>query len=112
MMTNTGKVKRNLIAVEKPQSNELHYQLREEELRSMQALGLINNYSLVYFILKLQNPFCDRAIQIKPNQIAKNWGISEASVYRAIAKLKGSRLISVHETDRRDRYKLTHLQEN
>lgn len=74
-----------------------HFQLTFEKLNNMR--DFINNTSLLYLILKLENPFCDRPIKIDPLDIAQNWNIPKSSVYRAILKLKQMGKINILKTD-------------
>ena len=71
------------------------YALREEELIDLKEKKLINNSAYVYFALKIENPFCDRQIEIFPKQFALKWKIPEVSVYKAIAKLKELKLLAI-----------------
>lgn len=64
----------------------IYYQITREELSEMREL--MNNISLVYLVLKLENPFCDRPIKINPIKIASDWNISTSSVYEAINTLR------------------------
>lgn len=71
------------------------YPLQESELIDLKEKKLINNTAYVHFALKIENPFCDRAIEIHPKQFALRWKLPEVSVYKAIAKLKKLNLINI-----------------
>ena len=47
-----------------------HYQLKALKLKTLKGAGIINNAALVYFILKLKNPWCDRPVKINPLELA------------------------------------------
>ncbi len=76
-----------------------HYQLKALELKTLKDAGIINNATLVYFILKLKNPWCDRPVKINPLELAIEWEIPESSVYEAIAKLKAAEVIHVNTAE-------------
>lgn len=76
-----------------------HYPLKAEELRTLKDRGLINNATLVYFILKLKNPWCDRPVKVNPLELAVEWEIPESSVYEAIGKLKEAEVIQINEAE-------------
>jgi|GEM_PF-4049052 len=71
------------------------YPLQEEELIALREKKLINNTAYVHLALKLENPFCDRAIEIYPKQFALRWNLPESSVYKAIARLKDLKLLAI-----------------
>lgn len=75
----------------------IYYQITKEELSEMREL--MNNISLVYLVLKLENPFCDRPIKIDPIKIADEWNIPKSSVYEAILKLKQMGKIKIQKSD-------------
>lgn len=79
----------------KTKAESWHFPLKEETLKALQISGVINNQALVYFILKLQNPWCDKPLKIEPLEIAIKWGIPESSVYEAILKLKNQGLLKI-----------------
>jgi hypothetical protein len=54
----------------------------------MRANKLVNNTTYVYFALKLENPFCDRPIEINVKEFMLAWGVPESSVYKTLAKLE------------------------
>jgi hypothetical protein len=56
---------------------------------------LIKSAAYVHFALRLENPFCDRPVQIIPKEFALRWKIPEKSVYRAIAKLKELEILNI-----------------
>lgn len=72
-----------------------HYPLTPDELAGLKATGLVNNTTLVYFIIKLQNPWMDRPVKIEPLAIAAEWEIPESSVYEAILKLKNQGILKI-----------------
>jgi hypothetical protein len=76
-----------------------HYRLKAEEIRTLRESGIINNATLVYFVLKLKNPWCDRPLKINPLELAVEWEIPESSVYEAIAKLKEAEVIHINEAE-------------
>jgi len=78
---------------------ELHYPLKPQELRMLKDTGIINNATLVYLILKLKNPWCDKPVKINPLELAIEWEIPESSVYEAIAKLKEAEVIRINEAE-------------
>ena len=61
--------------------------------------GSINNAALVYFILKLKNPWCDRPVRVNPLELAVEWEIPESSVYEAIGKLKEAEVIQINQAE-------------
>lgn len=71
------------------------YPLQKAELLALKAAKLINNTAYVHFALRAENPFCDRPIEIIPQDFARNWSIPVSSVYEAIAKLKRKGLIAI-----------------
>ncbi len=71
------------------------YALQEAELIALRESKLINNTAYVHLALKLENPFCDRPIEIHPKQFALRWKLPESSVYKAIAKLKDLKLLAI-----------------
>ena len=79
--------------------SDKHYQLKALELKTLKDAGIINNATLVYFILKLKNPWCDRPVKINPLELAIEWEIPESSVYEAIAKLKAAEVIHVNTAE-------------
>jgi hypothetical protein len=74
---------------------QVHYKLTAATLKQLKQSGAINNQALVFFILKLQNPWCDRPLTIDPLTIAIDWDIPESSVYEAILKLKKQGLLEI-----------------
>lgn len=76
-----------------------HYPIKAEELRALKDSGIINNAALVYFILKLKNPWCDRPVKINPLELAVEWEIPESSVYEAIGKLKEAEVIQINQAE-------------
>jgi hypothetical protein len=76
-----------------------HYQVKAEELRQLRDIGIINNATLVYFILKLSNPWGDRPIKVQPLEMAIEWDIPESSIYEAIGKLKEADVIAVDKAE-------------
>jgi len=79
--------------------SDRHYQLKALELKTLKGAGIINNAALVYFILKLKNPWCDRPVKINPLELAIEWEIPESSVYEAIAKLKAAEVIHINTAE-------------
>jgi hypothetical protein len=61
--------------------------------------GILNNATLVYFILKLKNPWCDRSLKIKPLELAIEWDIPESSIHEAIGKLKEAEVIDIDQAE-------------
>lgn len=80
--------KRNAAVVPKRQLNCPFYPLVKEELLWLRSQKLINNTAFVYMALRLENPHCDRPIQIQTKRFALIWGIPESSLYEALAKLR------------------------
>ena len=80
-------------------SVDRYYALKARELNKLRDAGIINNATLVYFILKLKNPWCDRPLRIKPLELSIEWDIPESSVYEAIGKLKDAELINIEEAE-------------
>ena len=72
-----------------------HYKLKAEEIRALKDSGIINNAALLYFILKLKNPWCDRPVKVNPLELAVEWEIPESSVYEAIGKLREAEIIQI-----------------
>ena len=58
-------------------------------------VGLIKSAAYVHFALRLENPYCDRPVQIIPKEFAMRWKIPEKSVYRAIARLKELGILNI-----------------
>jgi hypothetical protein len=54
-----------------------------------------NNTTYIYLALKLENPFCDRPIEINVKEFTLAWGVPESSVYAALAKLKENKAIKL-----------------
>ncbi len=73
------------------------YQLTRKELEGMKEF--MTNESLVYLILKLENPFCDRPLKIEPLKIALDWDIPESSVYESVLKLKKRGLLEIKKSE-------------
>ncbi|MGB5632607.1 MAG: hypothetical protein WBM86_07525, partial [Waterburya sp.] len=71
------------------------FPLQKEELLSLYQMGLIKCAAYTYFALKLENPFCDRPVEIIIKEFALRWRISEKSVYRAIARLKELEILDI-----------------
>ena len=69
---------------------EEFYPLQKEELIKLYEVGLIKSAAYVHFALRLENPYCDRPVQVIPKEFALRWKIPEKSVYRAIADEKRS----------------------
>jgi hypothetical protein len=76
-----------------------HYKLKALELKRLKDSGIINNAALVYFILKLKNPWCDRPLKVNPLELAVEWEIPESSVYEAIGKLREAEVICINEAE-------------
>ena len=76
-----------------------HYPLKALELRMLKDSGVINNAALVYFILKLKNPWCDRPVRVNLLELAVEWEIPESSVYEAIGKLKEAEVIQINQAE-------------
>ena len=76
-----------------------HYSLKAEELKLLKESGIINNATLIYFILKLKNPWCDRPIRVYPLEISAEWGIPESSAYEAILKLRDAEVIEISKAE-------------
>jgi hypothetical protein len=74
---------------------EEFYPLQKEELIKLYEVGLIKSAAYVHFALRLENPFCDRPVQIIPKEFALRWKIPEKSVYRAIARLKELEILNI-----------------
>ena len=71
------------------------YPLQNQELVKLREVKLINNVAYVHLALRLENPFCDRPIQVIPKEFALRWKIPESSVYKAIAKLKELGILNI-----------------
>ena len=71
------------------------YPLQKEELMKLYEVGLIKSAAYVHFALRLENPYCDRPVQIIPKEFAIRWRIPEKSVYRAIARLKELGILNI-----------------
>lgn len=80
-------------------AKDWHYALKTKELRMLKDSGILNNATLVYFILKLKNPWCDRPLKIKPLELAIEWDIPESSIYEAIGKLKEAEVIDIDQAE-------------
>ena len=74
---------------------EEFYPLQKEELIKLYEVGLIKSAAYVHFALRLENPYCDRPVQIIPKEFALRWKIPEKSVYRAIARLKELGILNI-----------------
>ena len=74
---------------------EEFYPLQKEELIKLYEVGLIKSAAYVHFALRLENPYCDRPIQVIPKEFALRWKIPEKSVYRAIARLKELGILNI-----------------
>ena len=74
---------------------EEFYPLQKDELIKLYEVGLIKSAAYVHFALRLENPFCDRPVQIIPKEFALRWKIPEKSVYRAIARLKELGILNI-----------------
>ena len=74
---------------------EEFYPLQKDELIKLYELKLIKSAAYVHFALRLENPYCDRPVQIIPKEFALRWKIPEKSVYRAIAKLKEIGILNI-----------------
>ena len=74
---------------------EEFYPLQKEELMKLYEVGLIKSAAYVHFALRLENPYCDRPVQIIPKEFALRWRIPEKSVYRAIARLKELGILNI-----------------
>ena len=74
---------------------EEFYALQSRELIKMYEVGLIKSTAYVHFALRLENPYCDRPVQIIPKEFALRWKIPEKSVYRAIARLKELGILNI-----------------
>lgn len=78
--------------------SETFYPLTIAELEVLRDCQLINNTTLVYLWLKLQNPYSatdSKPVEYDVIKIAEELQVSESSVYRAIGKLKKEGLIKV-----------------
>ncbi len=73
------------------------YPFQRPELVALKQIGIINNTTFIHLALRLENPFLDKPIRISPKKLAKRWDIPEASVYKAIAKLKELGVISIEQ---------------
>ena len=71
------------------------YALQREELIALKQTKLINNAAYVHFALRIENPFCDRPMEIVAKDFAQRWKIPEVSFYKAIAKLKEADTINI-----------------
>ena len=71
------------------------YPLNPEELIRLYQAGLLKSAAYVHFALRMENPFCDRPMEIIPKEFSLRWGIPEKSVYRAIAKLKELNILKI-----------------
>ena len=71
------------------------FPVQPKQLIALKQAKLINNAAYVYFALKLENPFCDRPVEVIPKEFALRWQIPEVSVYKAIAKLKEMGLLNI-----------------
>ena len=74
---------------------EEFYPLQKEELMKLYEVKLIKSAAYVHFALRLENPFCDRPVQVIPKEFALRWRIPEKSVYRAIARLKELGILNI-----------------
>lgn len=74
---------------------EEFYPLQKEELMKLYEAKLIKSAAYVHFALRLENPYCDRPVQIIPKEFALRWRIPEKSVYRAIARLKELGILNI-----------------
>ncbi|MBD2770684.1 hypothetical protein [Iningainema tapete] len=91
-------------------TNEKFYALRASELKSLHNAGILNNSSLIFFALKLKNPWCDRPLKVNPLTFSLEWDVPESSVYEAIAKLKDQQLVEIEKAEFIIRWK-SHSQE-
>ena len=71
------------------------YPLQKAELMALRKAKLINNAAYVHFALRLENPFCDRPVEIIVKEFALRWRLPEKSVYSAVAKLKEIGLLKI-----------------
>ena len=71
------------------------YPLQKEELMALRKVKLINNAAYVHLALRLENPFCDRPIEIIIKEFAFRWSIPEKSLYRALARLKELEVLDI-----------------
>ena len=69
--------------------------MQKEELMKLYEVGLIKSAAYVHFALRLENPYCDRPVQVIPKEFALRWRIPEKSVYRAIARLKELGILNI-----------------
>ncbi len=74
---------------------EEFYPLQKEELMKLYEVKLIKSAAYVHFALRLENPYCDRPVQVIPKEFALRWRIPEKSVYRAIARLKELGILNI-----------------
>lgn len=78
-------------------SNSKFYALTRKDILALKQEQLINNSTLVYLILKLENPWCDRPIKIDSVELSHKWDIPISSFYEAIARLKTKKLIDIEQ---------------
>ncbi|MEA5498012.1 hypothetical protein [Limnoraphis robusta] len=71
------------------------YALQKHELLALREAKLINNSGFVHLALRLENPYCDRDIEIIPKEFASRWNIPQSSVYEALGKLEAAGAINI-----------------
>lgn len=81
--------------VSKQQSFSIFYKLTKSELLWMHQNKLIKNAAYVYLALKLENPFCDRPVEINVKEFKLSWGIAVSSFYAALTELKQLKVIKL-----------------
>jgi DNA-binding Lrp family transcriptional regulator len=78
------------------------YPITKKELEVLRDCDVLNTKTLVYLVLKLQNPYAQKdghSVSLSIPQIAEEWNISESSVYRAIQALKKDGLVTVKKAE-------------
>lgn len=76
------------------------YQMGAEELLWMKQQRLIKNTAFVYLALKLEHPFNDgKPVKIQVKAFSEKWEISVSSLYEAIARLKATGAVEIHNKE-------------
>jgi hypothetical protein len=76
------------------------YQMGAEELLWMKQQKLIKNTAFVYLALKLEHPFNDgKPVKIQVKDFSEKWEISVSSLYEAIARLKATGAVEIHNKE-------------
>ncbi|BAZ19104.1 hypothetical protein NIES4071_109890 (plasmid) [Calothrix sp. NIES-4071] len=82
-------------SVTKQKINSTFYPITKEELLWLRARTPMDNTTYVYLALKLENPFCDRPIDINVKEFILAWGIARSSLYKTLAKLEEMNVLTL-----------------